>query len=118
MAIQAEDAIDRIQRIDELFQHWLKQLAGVQSGQPEKVLELFVENSFWTVSKIAETLKVAYTTARRALDRLESVGIVMSVGTAKRNRVYCARAMFEILEAPYIVGPDDSEGGDFNLRNC
>ncbi len=117
VAIQAEDAIGRIQRIDELFLHWSKQLAGVQSGQPEKVLELFVENPFWTVSKIAETLKVAYTTARRALDRLESAGIVMAVGTAKRNRVYHARAMLEILEAPYIVGQDDSEGGDFNVRS-
>ena len=101
VAIQAEDAIGRIQRIDELFQHWSEQLAGIQSGQSEKVLELFVENPFWTVREIAQRLAVAYTTARRALDRLESAGIVALVGEARRNRVYCARAMLEVLEVPY-----------------
>ncbi len=108
VADQAEDAIGRIQRIDELFQHWSEQLAGVQSGQSEKVLELFVENPFWTVRELAETLAVAYTTARRALDRLESAGIVTLVGEAKRNRVYCARAVLEVLEAPY-TRQDDPE---------
>ena len=101
VALQAEDAIGRIQRIDELFQHWSEQLAGIQSGQSEKVLELFVENPFWTVREIAQRLAVAYTTARRALDRLESAGIVALIGEARRNRVYCARAMLEVLEAPY-----------------
>ncbi len=100
IAVQAEDVIGRIQRIDELFRRWLEQLSGAPSGQPEKVLELFVENPFWTVSEIAAKLEIAYTTARRALDRLESAGIVKPVGTAKRNRVYCARAMLEVLEAP------------------
>ena len=100
VAIQALDAISRIQRIEELFQHWSEQLAGIQSGQSEKVLELFVENPFWTAREIAQRLGVAYTTARRALDRLESAGIVTLIGDARRNRVYCARAMLEVLEAP------------------
>ena len=107
VAIQAEDAIGRIQRIDELFQHWSEQLAGIQSGQSEKVLELFVENPFWTVREIAQRLAVAYTTARRALDRLESAGIVTLIGDARRNRVYCARAMLEVLEAPSTPRQND-----------
>ena len=101
---QAEDALARIQDIDELYERWREALAGVQSGRPEQVLRLFVGNPFRTVGGVARELDVAYTTARRAIDRLEEAGIVSLVGSAKRNQVYCARAMLKILEAPHAVG--------------
>ena len=99
--VQAEDAINRMEEIDGLFEEWREALAGVQSGRPEEVLRLFIGNPFWTAGGIAEELGVAYTTARRAIERLESAGIVLQTGTAKRNRVYCAREMLEVLEAPH-----------------
>ena len=43
---------------------------------------------------------IVYTTAQRAVERLQVAGIVSPVGSAKRNRVYCARDMLELLEAP------------------
>ena len=101
---QAEDALARIQDIDELYGRWREALTGVQSGRPEQVLRLFVGNPFRTVGGVAKELDVAYTTARRAIDRLEEAGIVALVGASRRNRVYCARAMLEILEAPHAVG--------------
>ena len=101
---QAEDALARIQDIDELYERWRAALAVVQSGRPEQVLRLFVRNPFRTVGGVAKELDVAYTTARRAIDRLEEAGIVSLVGAARRNRMYCARAMLEILEAPHAVG--------------
>ena len=112
---QAEDALARIQDIDDLFERWREELAGVRSGRPEQVLRLFVGNPFRTVGGVARELGVAYTTSRRALDRLEEAGIVSPVGSAKRNRVYCARDMLEILEAPRAVGrpasvPDAERG--------
>ena len=102
--VQAEDAVARIQDIDKLYEHWLEALSGVRSGRPEQVLRLFVGNPFRTVGGIAKELDVAYTTARRAIDRLEEAGIVSLVGAARRNRVYCARGMLEILDAPHAVG--------------
>ena len=101
--VQAEDAIDRMEEIDGLFEKWREALAGVQTGRPETVLRLFVGNPFWTAGGIAEELGVAYTTARRAIERLEAAGIVSQSGTAKRNRVYCAREMLEVLEAPHAA---------------
>ena len=97
---QADDALARIEHIDALFESWLDDLASVLSGRLEKVLGLFVESPFWTVGDIARNLGVAYTTARRAVDRLEDAGIVSLSGEAKRNRVYCARAILAALEAP------------------
>jgi DNA-binding Lrp family transcriptional regulator len=88
-----------------LFVQWRGQLAGAPSRLPERAIELFAENPSWTVNKLAARLGVAFTTAQRAIDRLESLGIVALVSDAKRNRVYCARAMIEILEEP---APRDS----------
>ena len=66
VAEQAEDAISRIRRIDELFHLWSDQFAGARSANLEKVLELFIEFPFWNVPALAAKLRVAYTTARRA----------------------------------------------------
>jgi len=95
---QAEDALRRIQRIDDLLSRWRTQLSRTPSRLPEKGIELFAENPFWTVNRLAERLDVAFTTAQRAVDRLESAGIVALVGEAKRNRVYCAGELLAILE--------------------
>jgi len=104
VAGQAEDALDRIQRIDELLLRWREQLSGTTSRLPERAVDLFVENPFWSVSKLAKRSGVAFTTAQRAIDRLESVGIVALATEAKRNRVYCARAMLDILEERWPMG--------------
>ena len=97
---QAEDAVERMEQIDGLLENWSAELASVQLGRPREVLHLFAENPFWTVRGVAEELDVAYTTAQRTVERLRVAGIVSLVGSAKRNRVYCARDMLEVLEAP------------------
>lgn len=104
VANQAEDALRRIQRIDELLLRWRERLSAATSRLPERSLDLFTENPFWSVSKLAERTGVAFTTAQRAIDRLESAGIVALVTEAKRNRVYCARSILEILEEPPRLG--------------
>ena len=90
-AQQADDAVGRIQRIDDLLRLWRERLAKAPSRLPEKAIELLAENPFWTVNRLAQRLGVAFTTAQRAIDRIESAGIVALTSEAKRNRVYCAR---------------------------
>ena len=59
---------------------------------------MFSANPFWTVSALAEHLQVAYTTAQRAMNRLEALGAISRVGDDRRNRVYCAQAILDVLE--------------------
>ena len=94
----SEDAVGRIQRLDDLLAGWRSELAGGRSRQPELALDLFAENPFWTVGGVAERLGVAFTTAQRAIDRLVAIEVVAQVGDAQRNRVYCAEASLELLE--------------------
>jgi len=100
VAGQAEDALRRIQRIDVLVADWRGRIAQAPSRLPERSLDLFVENPFWTVNKLARRLGVAFTTAQRAIDRLAAADVVTLASEAKRNRVYCARAILNILEEP------------------
>ena len=98
VAAQSEDAIGRIQRIDSLLSGWKLELARVRSRLPERALDLFSANPFWTVGALADRLDVAYTTAQRAINRLEALGAVSRVGDDRRNRVYCAQAILDVLE--------------------
>ena len=100
VALQSEDAVDRIERLDYLLSGWKRELASGRSRLPERALDLFAENPFWTAGGAAERLGVAFTTAQRAIGRLEAAGIVAQVGEARRNRVYCARAILDVLEEP------------------
>ena len=98
VAVEAEDATTRIRRIDALVAEWRGRLAGEKSRLPETLLALFTENPFWTTTRVAQRLEVAFTTAGRAIDRLRAAGIVAPVGGARRNRLYCAEAMLRLLE--------------------
>jgi len=57
------------------------------------------------VKGAADKLGVAFTTGQRAIERLESVGILKRMGEAKRDRVYCATALLDILEEPAHLRP-------------
>ena len=98
--VQSEDAVERIRRLDALLARWKDALTGERSRLPDRALDLFFENPFWTVRGAAERLGAAFTTAQRAIDRLEALGVVARVGERRRNRVYCAGAILDVLEEP------------------
>jgi hypothetical protein len=50
------------------------------------------------LGEVVDKLAVAFATAQRAIERLERARIVKRVGDAKRDRVYGATALLEILE--------------------
>ena len=105
VVLQSEDAVQRIERLDDLLAGWKQELTGLRSRLPERALDLFAENPFWTVGGVAERLEVAFTTAQRGIDRLEGAGIVTRMGEGHRNRVYCAEAILAVLEEPSLLRP-------------
>ncbi len=103
VARMSADALSRAQRINSLLAGWRKSVAGSPSKTPSSLVDLLAENPFWTINKAAERLEVAYTTAQRAVEKLESLGIVERVGDAKRGRVYCAKQIMAILDEPPAI---------------
>lgn len=105
VARMSEDALNRATRINDLLAQWQRKLAGQSTNTPLRVLGLLAANPFVTITGAANQLKLAFTTAQRAIDRLEQNGIVQQVSDAKRDRVYCAQALLEILEEPAHLTP-------------
>jgi Fic family protein len=99
VARQAEDALSRAERIDQLVARWRGQ-AAERSASALRLVELLAENPFWTVKRAAARLGVAFTTAQRAVQTLERGRVLERTSAARRGRVYCARAILDILEEP------------------
>ena len=100
VARQAEDAISRSERINKKLAQWRKQVAGSSTKTPLLVIDLLATNPFLTVKKVAKELKIAFTTAQRAIEKLEKMSIVKEVTQAKRDRTYCAKVILDILDEP------------------
>jgi ribosomal protein S25 len=70
-----------------------------------RIVEFLGANPFITTRGAADKLGIAFTTAQRAIERLQRASIVRQVGEAKRDRVYCAAALLDILEEPAHIKP-------------
>lgn len=105
VARQSEDVLSRASRINHLLDRWRLAVAGAASPAPAELVTLLGENPYWTISGAAQRLGVAYTTAQRAVKKLVESSILTALTDAKRDRVYCARAILEILEEPAQLAP-------------
>ena len=105
VARMSEDALNRSARMNSLLAGWQRKVAGDSTNAPSRIVELLAANPFITVKGAAEKLEVAFTTGQRAIERLERLKILKQMGEAKRDRVYCATALLEILEEPAQLRP-------------
>lgn len=100
VARTSEDALNRAMRINQMLAQWQKAVAGESTSTPLRIVELLGANPFITIKGAAEELGVAFTTAQRAIEKLERSGILKPANKAKRDRVYCAKALLDVLEEP------------------
>lgn len=103
IAHQAADALDRVARIDALRETWRRRLASRQTKTVMALIDRITGNPFVTVNGAAQELGVAFTTAQRAIDALTAHRILQQTDAARRDRVYCARALLDILDEPANV---------------
>jgi Fic family protein len=99
----SEDALSRATRINDVVAQWRKKLAGEPNAS--RIIELLSANPFITATGAAHRLSIAFTTAQRAIQRLEQKRIVKRTTDARRNRVYCAQELLDILEEPAQLKP-------------
>ena len=105
VARQSEDALNRAERINGCLTGWRSVLSGLSSKAPFRLLEMLAGNPFITVKRAEQQLTVAFTTAQRAVKKLEELSILSEVSGAKRDRVYCAKTLLDILEEPAQLMP-------------
>lgn len=100
VAIQSNDVLSRVERINTLINNWQDQVGGTNSSTLPTIVGYFAVNPFLTTKKIVENLGMAFTTAQRAIKKLEELGIIQQINASKRDRVYCVTEILAILEEP------------------
>jgi len=100
VAIQTEDVLSRAERINELLNNWKIQVASSTTSIPVLIVQHLAVNPFLTTKVMAEELKVAFSTAKRSIQKLEELKIIQQINDNKREKVYCATKILEILEEP------------------
>lgn len=106
VARQSEDALSRAGRINELLENWRNHLAGQPNTRVAfQMLDLLGANPFVTPRGAEQKLNLAYNTVMRAIGQLQAQGIVITTTEAKRDRVFCAKALLDILEEPARLTP-------------
>ena len=100
IAVQTEDVLSRAERINELLNKWKMQVASSASNVPVLIVQHFAVNPYLTTNRIAEELKIAYSTAQRGVQKLEEAKIIKQINNNKRDKVYCATEILAILEEP------------------
>lgn len=100
VAVQGLDVLSRAERINNLITDWKIRVGSASNSSLQEIITYFAVNPFCSITRIAQNLGVAYTTAQRAIKTLESMEIVSEISKGKRDRVYCARKILDILEEP------------------
>jgi len=103
IALQSQDVLSRAERLNMLLSKWRKAVAGSGSKIAEVVVDELAVTPYITAKNISHKLDIAFSTAQRAIKKLESTNILKPVNEAKRDRVYCAFEILNILEEPAII---------------
>ncbi|MEK6734778.1 MAG: Fic family protein [Pseudomonadota bacterium] len=100
IAVQGLDVLSRAERINILITEWQIKAAHSKEAITQEIIKHLAVNPYCTTKKTAEKLGVAFTTAQRAIHKLESLNIITQTSQRKREKVYCANEIFNILEEP------------------
>lgn len=109
VAVQSEDALSRAERINTLLNKWKVRVTSGASSVPAEIVARFAVNPYLTINKLAEELRVAYSTAERGVRKLLGANIISQVNDNKRDKVYCATEILSILEEPAKIRADVAE---------
>jgi len=105
IARMSEDALSRATRLNDILAQWRIEMAGESTKAPLRAVEMLSANPFLTIHSVTANLEISFTTAQRAIERLKRANIVRQTSDAKRNRVWCANALLDILEESAHLTP-------------
>jgi Fic family protein len=101
VAAQAQDAVARARRLQDLRERYREQFQAERAaGRLLQVVDLLFARPMVTMPQIAEALRVNYATATRYISHLENAAILREVTGQARNRVYRADEVLAAIEEP------------------
>ena len=94
LCIQARSAA---KTVEALIRYRKRLTDAAEDLKETKVVEMLFRNPYVTSRNIVEELDISVPTANKILDRFQSVGILREVTGKRRNRLYCAEGIIDIL---------------------
>lgn len=105
VSVQTEDVLSRAERINTLLNKWKLKMAKFSSHVPVEIVDLCAVNPYVSVNQVSSKLNIAYSTAQRGIQHLLNAQILSQINESKRDRMYCARDILNILEEPTVLKP-------------
>ena len=94
LCIQARSAA---KTVEALIRYRKRLTDAAEDLKETKVVEMLFRNPYITSRNIVEELDISVPTANKILDRFQSEGILREVTGKRRNRLYCAEGIIDIL---------------------
>lgn len=94
LCIQARSAA---KTVEALIRYRKRLTDAAEDLKETKVVEMLFRNPYITSRNIVEELDISVPTANKILDRFQSEGILREVTGKRRNRLYCAEGIMDIL---------------------
>jgi len=98
---QSLDAFERSRQLIDLQQKYHTVVhRGKGSGMLLKIVDLLIERPVVTTTHVSKVCDTTYVTARNGIAKLIDAGILKEVTGGKRNRIYIASEVLEIISKP------------------
>ena len=94
LCIQARSAA---KTVEALIRYRKRLTDAAEDLKETKVVEMLFRNPYITSRNIVEELDISVPTANKILDIFQSEGILREVTGKRRNRLYCAEGIIDIL---------------------
>ncbi len=103
--VACRESIQTEQELAALLAQWKERIAALKlraDAAANRLPELLIGTPAVTVNQTAAALGIAFPAANRALIQLQQAGIVEPLSDRKRNRVFAAGEVIEILSRPTL----------------
>lgn len=98
---QTQDAIVRSRKLLDLRESYREKIAkDSRSSAPLRLLDELFAAPFITSNRAKEVLNMSFKSARQVIAKLEKKRILRQTNTRQRQRIYCAREILALLDAP------------------
>uniref|UniRef100_C6E1B4 Filamentation induced by cAMP protein Fic n=1 Tax=Geobacter sp. (strain M21) TaxID=443144 RepID=C6E1B4_GEOSM len=103
--VACRESIQTAQELTLLLALWKERIAALKlraDAAAYRLPELLIGTPVVTPTRAAEALGIAFPAANRALAQLQDAGIVKPISDRKRNRVFVAKEVVELLSRPTL----------------
>lgn len=101
---QSKDAFEKARQLMDLQQQYHKTVHMTKKSPVQiRLVDLLIERPVITTVFVAERLRISYPAAKNNIVKLVQAGILKETTGAKRNKIYIAEKVLDIINEPFSI---------------